>query len=139
MNPASVCVAVLSASNQDGGALKIPADYDGGLGLWTRDSDNYFFAFHNMAHDRTPFLVRFPVVGQLAEHEKNVMKAGVFYKVEVGREAGKLWMSVDGKKLFESEDADPLPGGHVGFRIRGINGMAAACLIRNVSIRKEVL
>lgn len=137
MNPASVCVAILSASNQKGGALVIPAGYDGSLGLWTRDTDNYFFAFHNMAHDRTPFLVRFPEGGQLAEHEKNVMQAGVFYRVEVGRAGGKLWMTVDGKKLFENNDAHPLAGGHAGFRIRGINGMAAACLIRNVSIEEK--
>jgi hypothetical protein len=135
MNPASVCVAVLSASDDgEQSKLTVPKDYDGGLGLWTRDSHNYFFAFHNMAHDRTPFVNRFPAGRQIAEQKENVMQAGVFYTIEVGRDGGKLWMSVDGKRVMEGEDAEPLGGGHVGFRIRGINGQAAACLIRNVSI-----
>lgn len=135
MNPASVCVAVMSASDDTTGeALTIPEDYDGSIGLWMRDSHNYFFAFHNMAHDRTPFLVRSAGGGQIAEAEDNVMRAGVFHTVEVGRDGTKLWLSVDGQRLFEGEDPDPLGGGHVSFRIRGINGRAAACLIRNVSI-----
>lgn len=135
MNPASVCVAVLSASDDgESGKLTIPEGYDGSIGLWLGESHNYFFAFHNMAHDRAPFLVRSAGGGQIAEAEDNVMRTGVFHTVEVGREGGKLWLSVDGERLFEGEDADPLGSGHVGFRIRGINGQAAACLIRNVSI-----
>jgi len=135
MNPASVCVAVLSASDDgESGKLTIPEGYDGNGGFWFREAHNYFFAFHNMAHDREPFVVRAGGGGQIAEADANVMQAGVFHTVEVGREGGKLWLSVDGKRLLEGEDADPLGGGHVGFRIRGINGQAAACLIRNVSI-----
>ncbi len=135
MTPASVCVAMLSASNQDDGSLEIPQDYDGGIGMWTRDSNNYFFAFHNMAHDTMPFIRRFqPEFTQFAIAENNVMQAGKFHTVEVGRNGARLWLEVDGVRLLEAEDPDPLPGGHIGFRIRGINGMQAACLIRNVSV-----
>lgn len=135
MTPAAVCVAVLSASNQDDGSLVIPEDYDGGIGMWTRDSNNYFFAFHNMAHDTTPFIRRFqPEFTQFAIAENNVMQVGKFHTVEVGRNGARLWLEVDGVRLLEAEDPDPLPGGHIGFRIRGINGMQAACLIRNVSV-----
>jgi hypothetical protein len=135
LNAASVCVAMLSASdNGDGKSLTLPEDYDGSMGIWVREIDNYFFAFHNMAHDRTPFLVRFPETGQLAEHETNVMRNGGFHTIEVGRKGGKIWMSVNGQMLFEAEEDAPLGPGHIAFRIRGINGQTAACLIRNVSI-----
>lgn len=138
LNAASVCVAILSASDEgDGASLTLPDDYDGSMGVWVREIQNYFFAFHNMAHDRTPFLVRFPDGGQLAEHDENVIRNGEFHTIEVGRKDGKLWMSVNGKMLFEAEDAEPLGPGHLAFRIRGINGQTAACLIRNVSVERE--
>ena len=136
MTPASVCVAVLSASDQgDGKSLTFAKDYDGGIGMWTRATQNYFFAFHNQAHDSKPFIRRFqPKMTQFAIANDNVMQVGKFYKVEVGRKGGKLWLEVDGVRLVEGEDPNPLAGGHVGFRIRGINGMIASCLIRKVSI-----
>jgi len=135
MNPASVCVAFLSASNKgEDNKLTLPEGYDGSLGLWTQQTDNYFFAFHNMAHDRTPFSVRFPVRQDMGEHKVNVMRAGEFATIEVGRRQGTVWLSINGTRLFEGVDPQPLKGGHLGFRIRGINGMAAACLIRNVTV-----
>jgi len=136
MTPASVCVAVLSASdNGDGQSLTFAEDYDGGIGMWTRDTLNYFFAFHNQAHDSKPFVRRFqPEFVQFAVADDNVMHTGKFYTVEVGRKGAMLWLEVDGVRLFEAEDPSPLGGGHIGFRIRGIKGMQAACLIRNVSV-----
>lgn len=137
MNPASVCVALLSASDTgDGTSLTLPDDYDGSMGVWTREIRNYFFAFHNMAHDRTPFLVRFPDGGQLAQHENNVIRSGEFHTIEIGKVQGTLWLSVNGTKRFEVRDTEPLGPGHLAFRIRGINGQTAACLIRNVTIER---
>lgn len=106
--------------------------------MWTRGTQNYFFAFHNQAHDSKPFIRRFqPEMTQFAIADDNVMHAGTFYTVEVGREGGKLWLDVDGVRWVEGVDPAPLAGGHIGFRIRGINGMIAACLIRNVTLEQR--
>ncbi len=138
MNAASVCVAMIAASDEgDGASLTLPEDYDGGMGPWVRSIQNYFFAFHNMAHDRTPFAVRFPDGKDIGEHEINVMRSGEFHTVEIVKNNGALSLSVNGTILFEGSDEAPLGKGHIAFRIRGINGLAAACLIRNVSITDE--
>jgi hypothetical protein len=138
LNPGTVAVALLSAS--DGGkgeALTLPPDYDGGMGVWTRDIHNYFFAFHNATHDRTPFGVRFPSGLALGEHPVNVMRSGEFSVIEVGRREGLLWLAINGVRLFEGRDDDPLPGGHIALRLRGIQGMPAAALIRNLTLERN--
>ncbi len=138
MNAASVCVAILSASdNGEGTTLTLPEDYDGGMGPWTRDIHNYFFAFHNAAHDRTPFAVRFPGGHPIGEYDKNVIRSGAFHNMEIVQRDGNLTLAVNGLTLFKGKASEPLRGGHIAFRIRGINGMAAACLIRNITITEE--
>jgi hypothetical protein len=138
MNAASVCVAVLSASSDGKGTpLIIPENYDGGISLLTRDSQNYFFAFHNAAHNRPPFLRKFPEGTALAMTEANVMQVGQFHTMEVSRNGSRLRLSINGETVIDVEDPSPLGGGHVALRIRGINGMQAACYIRNVSIETE--
>ncbi len=138
MSAASVCVAILGATDAGGAdTLTIPDGYDGNMGLWINSMDNYFFAFHNAAHDRPPFLKRFPANERLAMAYNNVMRAGAFYRIEAGRKGTKLWFKVDGKTVFETEDPDPLTSGHIAFRIRGIDYEPAACLIRNVSIQND--
>lgn len=135
MSAASVCVAILSASDAgDGNSLTIPADYNGAMGHWIQNIKNYFFAFHNAAHDRTPFAVRFPEKTDIGQHGENVMRSGEFYTVEAGRCEGRLWLKINDQLLFEGQDAAPLAGGHVAFRLRGISGEAASCLIRNLTI-----
>jgi len=137
MSAASVCVALLGATDKgDAKTLTIPEGYDGNMGLWINSMDNYFFAFHNAAHDRPPFLKRFPANERLVMAEENVMRAGAFYRIEAGRKGNKLWFKVDGKKVFETEDPNPLTSGHIAFRIRGIDYEPAACLIRNVTIEQ---
>ena len=138
LNPGSVSVVMLSASDAGKGeTVTLPSDYDGGMGVWTRDIHNYFFAFHNAAHDRTPFAVRFPEGGSLGEHPVNVMRSGEFSAIEVGRRGGTLWLTINGKRLFEGRDPDPLPGGHIALRLRGIQGMPAAALIRKLTIERN--
>jgi hypothetical protein len=56
MSAASVCVVILSASDSgDGKALTLPSGYDGAMGHWIQHVRNYFFAFHNAAHNATLF------------------------------------------------------------------------------------
>ncbi len=66
MNPASVCVAILYASDMgDAESLTMPTGYDGSMGHWINEIDNYFFAFHNQAHYRKPFGICFATENQL--------------------------------------------------------------------------
>ncbi len=135
MNAASVCVAILFASDAgEATTLTLPEDFDGSMGPWTSQIENYFFAFHNQAHDRTPFAVRFPGGKPIGSFGANVLQAGKFSTVEISRKGNALSFTVDGKLLFSGEDPEPLHSGHLAFRLRGIPQVPAACLIRNLQI-----
>lgn len=135
MNAASVCVAILFASDPGASsALSLPENFDGSMGPWTSQIENYFFAFHNQAHDRTPFSVRFPGGQPIGQFDSNVLQAGKFSSVEISRKGNTLSLRVDGQLLFEGEDPQPLGAGRLAFRLRGIPQIPAACLIRKLHI-----
>lgn len=138
MSPASVCVVILSASDTgDGSTLSLPKNYDGSMGYWINSVENYFFAFHNAAHNRFPFAIRFPEKELIAEYHQNVMTNGKFHKVEAGRRDGKIWLKIDGRIVVDGNDEDPLGLGYIAFRIRGLSEEPAACLIRNVALESQ--
>lgn len=142
LTPATVCVAILSASNiGDDSQLTIPSDYDGAMQLWIDGVQSYFYAFRNAPHNYTPFIRKYPVAegakAALASYKENVMHSGLFHTIEMGRNDGKLWLKIDGKKILKTEDEKALSGGHIAFRIRGTAGEYAACLIRNVEITQN--
>ncbi|MEM9252605.1 MAG: hypothetical protein AAGB29_09685 [Planctomycetota bacterium] len=139
LTPATVGVAMLAVSDPgETDRLTLPDDYDGALGPWFNDKTNYFFAYKNAPHSVTPFVRQNPDAAEpLAVAEENVMIAGVYYDIEVGRRDGKLWLSVDGETLFEADDDAPLPGGHVALRLRGTAGFPAGCLIKDFSITTD--
>ena len=138
MTAASVCVAMICASDAgESEDLTIPAGYDGSMGLWVKEMDNYFFAFHNAAHNRAPFLNRFPASERLAILDKNVMRAGEFHRVEIKKCGAKLSFYINGKRLYSIKDQDPLESGYIAFRIRGISEQAASCMIRNLEIESK--
>lgn len=137
LTPASVLVAILSATNHGKDTpLTIPEDHNGAMPFWRDEVDCYFFAFSNAAHNFTPFVRRYPKTenSTLASAKENVMQAGRYYKIEVGRIGKKLWLKVDGKLMFKTEDYDPLPGGKIAFRTRGTAGYKAAFLMKNLEI-----
>lgn len=135
MNAASVCVAVLFATDAgESTTLTMPDNFDGSMGHWVNNVDNYFFAFHNMAHDRKPFAIRFPTKDAIGEAENNVMRAGEFHTIEIVRKGESLSLSINGKRHFVGKDPNRLESGHLAFRIRGIPQIPAACLIRNLTI-----
>jgi hypothetical protein len=137
MTAASVCVLILSATDTgEATTLSLPDGYDGSMGHWINHIDNYFFAFHNMAHDRTPFGIRFPSKLSIGEFEKNVMRNGEFSTIEIKKMGGTLTLSINGEHLFEGNDPNPLGSGHIAFRIRGIPQHPASCLIRNLTIEE---
>ena len=135
LTSASVFVTILSATDTDTQNLTVPEDYDGGMGLWMNAAANYFIAFKNAPHGATPFIVKNPgyrMSAKAAEQDK--MLAGLYYDIEVGKEAGNLWLSIDGEKLLSWKDPSPIQGGHIAFRLRGTAGLKAAGLIKNLKI-----
>jgi len=139
LTSATVLVFMHSATDVGSEKLTISSGYNGNMGLWVREKDNYFYAFRNAPHNLPPFIRKYPVPGgeALAMAEENFMLPGVYYSIEIGRMGNRLWLSVDGKKIIETEDKSILPGGHLAFRIRGTAGFKAACLIKEVEIYSE--
>ena len=136
LTPATVIVTMLSMSDKgDTDKLTIPENYDGSIGIWSAEKENYFFAFKNAPHNVTPFVRKNPDPGiTLASARENLMTAGIYYAIEVGKQQGKLWLSIDGKRAFEVKDPDPLSGGHLAIRLRGTAGFQAGCLIKEMEI-----
>lgn len=133
----SVNVVIISASDSEtGDDIKIPADYDGNWGFWTQGNvQNYVFAFHNAAHDRTPFIVKSPGMTAIAEAPENV--AGErWHDVEIARHGSHLIMKIDGTTVVQGMDtsSEELPGGKICFRMRGTPGNPAAALFKDVVI-----
>lgn len=135
LTPSTVLVAMLSVSDTNGsGELTIEENYDGNIGYW-KQKNNYFIAFKNASHDRTPFVLKNPNAEKsLANASSNSMIAGIYYEIEVGKKDGKIWLLIDGEKAFEVEDKNPLGGGHIALRIRGTAGFKAGCLIKDMVI-----
>lgn len=140
LTPATVLVAILCASDPGSGdSLTVPPDYDGNIGLWMEGTENYFMAFKNAPHGVTPFIRKNPAASQpLAIAGENLMLAGRYYAVEVGRKGERIWLSVDGETLVEATDSEPLQGGRIALRIRGTAGFQGGCLIRNLEIEGTI-
>ena len=135
LTPATVLVSLLAMSDiESSDKLTMSEDYDGNMGLWINEKDNYFFAYKNAPHNATPFLRKYPNPGELISAKDNGMIAGVYYDVEVGKKGDLLWLSIDGEKIFETKDDSPLKGGHVAVRIRGVKGFNAGCIIKDMTI-----
>jgi len=136
LTPATVIVAMLSVSDEgESDELTIPDNYDGSIGLWTEIKENYFIAFKNAPHNKTPFVKKNPKSQKpLIAAKENYMIAGIYYEIEVGKKKGKLWFSIDGEKVFETLDANPLTSGHIALRLRGTAGFSAGCLIKDLII-----
>lgn len=139
LTPATVCVAILSASNPGKDIkLTIPEDYDGSMSLWINEVESYFYAFRNAPHNYTPFIRKYPVAegeeAALVSIEENLMHPGVFYTIEIGRNKDLVWLKINGDTVLETKDENAFSGGHIAFRLRGTAGEYAACLIRNAEI-----
>lgn len=137
LQPGTVMVTILSVSGSSGEhALLLPAEYDGSIGPWMGPNPNYFFAYHNAAHMRHPFVMRVGTDGNalLEESERAHMSVGRWYDIEVGRHGGLVWLSINSERVLETEDSDPLGPGKVAFRIRGTGPEIASVMIRDVRI-----
>jgi hypothetical protein len=136
----SVHVLILSASEKDtGGDIQVPGDYDGNFDFWTAGNvQDYVFALHNAAHNRKPFITKNPGVNLISEAGTDVT-GEQWHEVEIGRHGAHLFMKIDGKMVVEGMDPAGvgLPGGIIGFRLRGVPGKAASALFKDVVIEKS--
>ncbi|MCP3941029.1 MAG: hypothetical protein GY710_06050 [Desulfobacteraceae bacterium] len=139
LTPESVLVALLSASNKgEKKNISFPDKYDGNMKYLITDIDNYFIAFHNSAHKKTPFIRRYPqeLPGKIAliSAESNIMTTQ-WHDVEVGKKAGKIWLKIDNKTIVEATDNKMINDGHIVFRMRGTKNRIAIALIKDVTIK----
>jgi hypothetical protein len=138
----TVLVAALSASDDTDGTesddrpkLQGAEDQDGAIGVWL-GKQMHFFAFHNAAHMRHPFVMR--IAGESAEPRRldeapsPAIKPGRWHEIEVGRSKDQLWLRIDDKAVVEATDPKALLAGHLALRIRGTSTQQANCLIRDV-------
>jgi len=135
LTDATVFVTMLSATDTTASILDVPADYDGGMALWVNASANYFFAFKNAPHGGTPYIARNPGFSiKASAPEQDRMVAGIYYDIEVGKQRNQLWLSIDGQKVLDWQDDNPIAGGHVAIRLRGTVGLEAVGLIKDLVI-----
>lgn len=135
LRPGTVLVALLSLSNAGDGGLQFEEDYDGDLGYIINATNAYMVAFLNASHNRYPFINRFPAQNNpLVEDDESHMQPGVYYHIDVGKVNDRTWLAINGKKIIEAIDPEPLREGHFSFRIRGTAAETASCLIRNVKV-----
>ena len=139
LTPESVLV-VMAASSDAGpkSTLSLTDDYDGNIQHLLGQVDTYFFAFHNAAHNRTPFVRRHPFVRgeslDLDTAEDNVMSTR-WHSVEASYDSdGLLRLLIDDTVVLEARDQDPLGKGHLALRLRGTTSHVASALFRNVTV-----
>lgn len=134
-----ICVLFLSASSIAGPEIDPGEDYDGNFDYWRGSQaqvSSYTFAFHTGFHQPYAFVIRNPGPVEL-DKRRDLAVEQRWYQVEFGREGKEVWLNVDGQELLRGVDPAEggLPGGHIGFRIRGPGNGSAAALYRNVYIR----
>jgi hypothetical protein len=138
LTPESVLVVLLSASDRgEKSSIIFPNGYNGNMQYLITDTDNYFIAFHNSAHKKTPFIRKYPqeLPGktELVSAESNVMTTE-WHNVEVGKNAGRIWLKIDNKIIVEATDKKMTEAGHIAFRMRGTKDRIGVSLIKDVII-----
>ncbi|HEC42281.1 MAG TPA: hypothetical protein ENI20_05585 [Bacteroides sp.] len=133
---AGVLVAMMSLQNEPSGGLSLDSEFVGSLSVIRESAKFYMIAFRDAPHNRFPFINRYPDNGNnpLVEAETWYMHPGIYYHIDVGVEKDRIWLAINGEKIIETTDSDPLGEGHFSFRIRGTAGELGSCLIRNVKI-----
>lgn len=137
--PESVLVVMMAASEPGPGeSLRLPESYDGSIGHLLNNTEAYFFAFHNAAHKRTPFVRKHPfdrgTSVDLATFPSNVMSTR-WHEIEVAQSCdGELHLAVDGKSIIGANDTELLTGGQIVLRLRGTKTHAASAMFRNITI-----
>lgn len=128
LSESSVCILLLFVS--DSGVseeLTLPPMDAKGRDFWDwrTQLEHYNLTFNNSSHGYKPFFFKniSPVRrGFYQTLPESIMKAYEWNTVEVGRRGNYIWFKLNDDIVFEQEDCNPLPGGHLIFRISGTTG-----------------
>lgn len=138
MNPATVLVALLNASDLGSSIDLTFKDNSDSFGFWTKEAEDYMFGFRVMAHNSTPFLRKHPVTeggnSGIGLAEKNVMHSGWRHSVECGKKGTRIWLKIDNEILIDVKDDKPLDAGRIAIRVRGTGSDLGKCMMRNLEI-----
>lgn len=141
MNPATVLVALLNASDLGESAELTVKENSDSFGFWTSEVEDYMFGFRVMAHNSTPFLRKHPAPdgkeSGIGLAKKDVMHSGWRHLVECGKKGKNLWLKIDGETLIDLEDGSPLGAGKIAIRVRGTGTDLGKSMIRNLEIIGE--
>ena len=142
MNPATVLVALLNASDKGNSTdLTIADDNKGSFGHWTKEAEDYMFGFRVVAHNSTPFLRKHPATDggstTIGLAEKDMMHSGWRHTVECGKKGNKIWLKIDGQTIINVTDEKPLEAGRISIRVRGTGSDLGKSMIRNLEIIGE--
>lgn len=141
MNPATVLVALLNASDLGNTAILTLKENSDSFGFWAKEVEDYMFGFRVMAHNSTPFLRKHPAPESgnsgIGLAEKDVMHSGWRHLVECGKKGSKLWLKIDGETIISVTDDNPLGAGKVAIRVRGTGTDLGKSMIRNLEIVGE--
>jgi len=141
LNPATVLVALLNASDIGESAKLTLKDNSDNFGFWTKEVEDYMFGFRVMAHNSTPFLRKHPapaeVSSTIGQAEKDVMHSGWRHTVECGKKGKRIWLKIDGKTIIDVTDDKPLDAGQIAIRVRGTASELGKSMIRNLEIIGE--
>jgi hypothetical protein len=141
LNPATVLVALLNASDIGSSNTLTLKDNSDSFGFWTKEVEDYMFGFRVMAHSSTPFLRKHPAPktgsSTIGQAEEDVMHSGWRHTVESGKKANRIWLKIDGETIIDVTDDKPLNEGQIAIRVRGTASELGKSMIRNLEIIGE--
>lgn len=141
LNPATVLVAIINASDAGSSTNLGIAENSDSFGFWTKEIEDYMFGFRVMAHNTTPFIRKHPAAngnkGIIGLAKKDYMHSGWRHLVECGKKGNKIWLKIDGETVIDVVDDKPLQAGKIAIRVRGTADEPGKSLIRNLEIIGE--
>ena len=92
---------------------------------WRTAMKHYNLTYNNRSHGNTPFFFKNTAPNSIVSREQldeNIFEVGQWYDVEVGKKDNRVWFKLNDKVHFDFEDASPIEGGRLIFRISGTTG-----------------
>ncbi len=146
MSASSVLIVLFAASDMGiSDSLILPPADTKGMGFWTwrTQLEHYNLTFNNRSHGNRPFFFKNESPTKRGFYQQsidNIMEVGIWYDVEIGKQQNRLWFKLNNELIFEQEDCQPLPNGHLMFRISGTSGekvIFAKAAIKDLVISHE--
>lgn len=128
LSESTVLITLFSVLQEgDNGTFSVPSESATPREVWNWRSGmkHYNLTINNRSHGITPFFFKNVPPSSRGFNERleeNIIEVGQWYDVEIGKKENRLWFNLDGKLLFDIEDADPYQKGRLIFRISGTTG-----------------